>query len=130
MRCIFPFSYVSHVWPSDPLTNSKFTSVRLAWCLSSSKEAQSWTMCSLSGRQMDQQIVDWRQELRPHLWLVNSKPLRTSVEHCCHGNRGGKHLARGSLPKPTVATARDEEGISGRVREQLETKGPDLSQPA
>ena len=87
---------------------------------------------SVWGRQMNQQVVGWRQELRPHLQLVNSKPLRTSVVLCCHGNCWGKHLAReGACQiKPTVATARDKEGISGAVSKQLERKGPALSQPA
>ncbi|KAL0599225.1 Interferon-induced transmembrane protein 3 [Plecturocebus cupreus] len=66
-------------------------------------------------RQMDQQLVGWRQELGPHLRPVNSKPLRVFVVHRCHGDCWGQHLASRSLPKPTAATARDEEGISGTV---------------
>lgn len=63
---------------------------------------------------MDQQIMDWRQELRPHLWLVNSKPLRTSVERCCHGNHGGKHLAE---REPAKAHCSNSKGRRGYFRD-------------
>lgn len=121
-------------WPSDPITNSKFTSL---WpSASSSREAQA-CLCAVRLRKTDESASrGGRQELGPHLQPVNSKPLRNSVVHCCHGNCWGKHLAReGACQHPPTtlppgATARDKEGISGTVSEQLEGKGPGLSQPA
>lgn len=122
-----------HGWPSDPITNSKFTSL---WPNASSSGEARACLCAACLRKTDESASHGgRQELGPHLQPVNSKPLRTSVVHRCHGNCWGKHLAREGacqhppLP-PSVAPARDKEGISGTVSEQLERKGPDLSQPA
>ena len=59
---------------------------------------------------MAQQIVGWRQELRPHLRPVNSKPLRTSVVACCHGNCWGKHLAEREPAKPRWSNSKEGQG--------------------
>lgn len=73
-------------------------------------------------------MVGWRQELRPHL---SSKPSEPLLYAAAMATSGENTWLRGSLPKPAVTTARDkEEGISGTASEQLETKGPNRSQPA
>lgn len=99
-------------WPGDPITHSKSTSLCLAWSLSSSKEAQPCTTCSPSE---EHGVVGWRQELRPHLQPAKSKPLRTSVVCCYHGNCWGKHLAE---REPAKAHWSNSEGRRGHFRDR------------
>lgn len=118
-------------WPSDPITNSKFTSLCLAWSLSSSKEAQPWAACSLS--EADRWISEsWAGDRSSS--PTSSRPIPSPLEPLLYvaamATAGENTWPRGSLPRPTAATARDGEGTSGTGSEQLERKGPDLSQPA
>lgn len=71
--------------------------------------------------------MDWRQEHSPTSSLWIPSVLESLLYIAAMETSGKDTWPRGSLPKPTGATAGDEEGISGTVSEQLERKGPELS---